>query len=151
MADTKISAFTAVTDIEATDLFTLVRQSAASDKNKSITGTNLKDQVLADVQDYTQVSIADTVIESIGLGAVATYQFFEVKAKIVKGTDRAGIYMRFVYDGTTAKSQPPDVFGTLDSGINIEQAVHSLGQFYWKITNNSGATITVDYRITEKA
>ena len=110
---------TAITSPIANDSIMMVRGSTSTNKLWTIAGfiTYVSNLITG---TWTTETILDTATGSIGLGAHATYQGFDVKAIIGCGTDRFIVIMRFVYDNSTNKHYFISGNGTLTSGINIK-------------------------------
>ena len=153
MANRKISQLSRVTETDIVDGFLMhwcdTNNLGVDAGNVAMERNDVEDyiQTIA-ATSYTTQAIANGINESIGLGAVASYEGFKIDAIIGCGTDRAIIEMKFAYDSTTAKNYQINIAGTLTSGTNIRQATVVAGQFYWKINNQSGAACTVKYKIT---
>ena len=99
---------------------------------------------------YTSTSVTDGNNITIPLGAFATYHGFTVKFLLGDGTNEWIGAIDFVYDNGTATAVIQQLSNQPPSGLNIEDALTATGQFYWQITNNTGGTIYLQYRITEQ-
>jgi len=140
---------TIITEPIADDHFMMTRDSNATNKRLSKAGFDAYVLAIA-VGEWTPLTVTTLGSTAIPLGAVATYQYWSVKAFIINSTDRYKIEMEFVYDGTTGKFIPKSGLGTIDALINFKQSSVIAGQFYWDIYNGTGNTITVKYKIIEK-
>lgn len=130
------------------DLVYIGRTSDGTDKAIEKTDFNTYIQTVA-ASSLTTTVIGNGVASVIALGAVATYEGFEVDFIYGGGTDRAKIKMDFIYDSSTDYASMITITGTLTSGVNIEDSLVAAGQFFWRVTNNSGASITIKHKITQ--
>ena len=141
-----------ITTLEDNDVVYVLRHSAVDgNKDKRIAKQSIETQSKGwAAGEWTTITIATGAASAIGLGAVASFHGFKVDAIIGCGTDRYVCEMKFVYDSSTAKNYLINGQGTLTANINIRLAAESAGQFYWNIENDSGASMTVKYKITHQ-
>lgn len=111
--------------------------------------TYINSLITTSVKTYISDSINTGNSQTYGLGAVADYTGFSVKLKIKIGTDLYVLNFDFDYHDSDANYYFLNASRRLPSGLTFD-ALESAGQFYFEITNSTGSTINIQYRITEK-
>lgn len=99
---------------------------------------------------FSSVTIADGApVQTIGCGAYASYHGFKIDFILSSTTNRYVGHIILVYDNSAASATSPQISKRLPGGLNIQQAAVTAGQFFWKITNNSGNSTTIKYKVTQ--
>lgn len=138
-----------ITTLIAGDLVYIPRTSDNSDR--AIEKTDLDTYIFNQAKgSFASLTIADGApVQSVGCGAFASFEGFKIDFIISSGTNRYVGFMFLSYDNAAASAHSPRISKRLVSGLNIQQASIAAGQFYWKITNNSGGSVTIKYKITQ--
>ena len=127
---------TGITEIEDNDILLVGRPSAASgQKDKSISGFNLKAQINTVANGtWSEKTTVTTATDFIGVGAVASYTGFKIQFTINDGTNTTIGEIFLVYTNSTEKAYSPELYGDVEitydgvSAVKIEQCEEISGQ-----------------------
>jgi hypothetical protein len=133
MADSKISALAAVTDLLDTDEFVLARAGAT----KKMDGVDLKAGVLGAWQAYTPALTADTTNPTLGTGSEVTGRYVQLgklvigEARIIFGTSGAaagsGAYrVSLPVSPTNNGDAPAGIVNGRDNSVPVYQVAVAL-------------------------
>ena len=146
----KISQLPGITSLSSGDLFIIARTVGSTNHSFSKASFDTYVQNLILVDEFATVTIADGAIESVGLGAISSYNGWIINFTVNDGTYTFTGTINPVYSNSLAVVSSPNGTGQMPADyptFNIEQAIVTAGQYFWKITNNSGSEVKLTYKV----
>lgn len=150
--NSKISALPNTATLLDNDLLLITRPSTSVNYNFTKQDLETFIQNLTTTSEFDTVTVLNGTTESIGLGASATYNSWDILFSTDDGTNTFTGNIKPIYNNSSADVACYTGVGDIPANyptFNMEQAVVAAGQYYWKITNNSGNDVKVTYRVTQ--
>lgn len=155
--DRKTSQYTRVSTLVSGDLIEIVRTTNGSsdDANLAMEKADFDTYVQnLSAGSYTKLIIADGANGTILLGDKTIHESFEVQFLIGYLTKRFSGNIEVIYNTVDTIIIPPTGGGDDElidlSNVNMAQLIVSGDSILWKISNNSGSNVTIQYRIAEQ-